>query len=105
MCVVNVRRIKPGTYEEFRRAWQPDPWPEALERVVISRNIEDPDEVCTIGYFAMSADDLDAFRDNPEFVVAETGRIARLAQYEEALLVNAIYELAEEVTAPSRPSS
>jgi hypothetical protein len=102
MCVVNVRRIKPGTYDEFRKAWQPDPWPDALERVVISRNIEDPDEVCSIGFFDMSAEELDAFRDDPEFVLSETSRIARLAQYELALLVNAIYEVTEEVTAPAQ---
>ena len=26
MCAVAVRRIKPDSYDEFRKAWQHDPW-------------------------------------------------------------------------------
>ena len=28
MCLVTVRRLKPDSYDEFRAAWTPDPWPE-----------------------------------------------------------------------------
>ncbi len=32
MCLVTVRQIKPGSYEDFRKAWQPDPWLPPLQR-------------------------------------------------------------------------
>jgi hypothetical protein len=101
MCMVSVRRIRSGAYEGFRRAWEPDPWPERLVRLSLSRNAEDPDEVCSIGYFDMTADEMEAMRDDPAVLVAESERLQRIAPFQETVLVNAVYEVAEELTAPS----
>jgi hypothetical protein len=98
MCLVTVRRIKPGSYEEFRKAWQPDPWPPQLKRAEILRNDEDPDEVTTIGYVDATPDELEAMRDQPEIVEGEIKRVERLAPFEERVIVNGIFELVEEVT-------
>jgi hypothetical protein len=38
MCAMAVRRIKPGSYEEFRKAWQHDPWLPRYERALVFRN-------------------------------------------------------------------
>jgi hypothetical protein len=101
MCMVSVRRIRAGAYDSFRDAWEPDPWPERLVRLALSRNTEDPDEVCSIGYFDMTAEEMDEMRDDPAILVAETERLQRIAPFQEAVLVNAVYEVAEELTAPS----
>ena len=50
LCTVTVRRLKPGTYDAFREAVQPQFWPAGLTNISVLRNQEDPDEVCTIGY-------------------------------------------------------
>lgn len=100
ICAMTVRRLKAGSYDDFRKAWQPDPWPEALVRVEIMRNQDDPDEVTSIGWLDLTLDELDALRDDPDFMAAEARRIARIAPHEEAVLVNAIYEVAEEVLPP-----
>lgn len=102
MCVISVRRITPGSYDDFRRAVVPDPWPERLVRLEISRNAEDPDEVCTIGYMDMSADELDELRDDPAFLQAETERLQRIAAFEEMVLVSSLYELADDIVRPGR---
>ena len=97
MCLVTVRQIKPGTYDDFRAAWQPDPWPHQLSRVEILRNDDDPDEVITIGYVDCTPEELEEMRDDPTILAGEARRLERIAPYEERVLVNSIFELVEDV--------
>ena len=97
MCLVTVRQLKPGTYEEFRRAWAPDPWPPQLARVEILRNDDNPDEVITIGYVDCTPEELEQMRDDPAILEAEAQRLQRITRYEERLVVNSVYELVEDV--------
>ena len=97
MCLVTVRQLKPGTYEEFRRAWAPDPWPPQLARVEILRNDDNPDEVITIGYVDCTPEELEQMRDDPAILEAEAKRLQRITRYEERLIVNSVYELVEDV--------
>jgi hypothetical protein len=101
MCLVTVRQLKPGSYEDFRRAWAPDVWPPQLQRVEVLRNDENPDEVMTIGYVDVSADELETMRDEPEVLQGEMRRLERIAQFEDQVLVNGIFELVEEVAPPA----
>lgn len=97
MCLVTVRQLKPGTYEEFRRAWAPDPWPQQLARVEILRNDDNPDEVITVGYVDCTPEELEQMRDDPAILQAEAERLQRITRYEERLIVNSVYELVEDV--------
>lgn len=97
MCLVTVRQLKPGSYDEFRAAWTPDPWPPQLARVEILRHDDDPDQVMTVGYMDMTADELDAMRDQEDVLAGEAARLARIAPFEEQVLVNGVFELVEEV--------
>ena len=100
MCLVTVRQLKPGSYDDFRAAWAPKPWPPQLSRVEVLRNDDDPDQVMTVGYMDVTADELDAMRDQPETLEGEAARLQRIAPFEERLLVNGIFELTEEVSPP-----
>ena len=100
MCLLTVRQITPGSFDDFRAAWHPDPWPPQLQRIEVLRNDNDPDEVTTIGYVDMTPAELDEMRDTPEVMEEESKRLERIAPFEEKLIVNAIYELVEEVRAP-----
>jgi hypothetical protein len=97
MCLVTVRQIKPGTYDDFRRAWQPDPWPDPLSRVEILRNNDDGDQVITIGYVDCSPEELEEMRDDPAILEGEARRLERIAPFEVRVLVNSIFELVEDV--------
>ena len=97
ICLVTVRQLKPGSYDEFRAAWKPDPWPEQLQRVEILRADDDPDQVTTIGYLDITADEMEALRDQPEILEGEAKRLERMAPFEERILVNSVFELVEEV--------
>jgi hypothetical protein len=100
MCAVAVRRIKPGSYEEFRRAWHHDPWLPGYEKALVMRNEDSPDQVLTMAFFDGTREEYDAARDDPETMVAEERRLRRIAEYEERVLLSAVYEVVEEVRPP-----
>ena len=65
--------------------------------VEVLRNDDDPDQVMTVGYMDVSADELEALRDQPETLAGEAARLQRIAPYEDAVLVNGIFALVEDV--------
>jgi hypothetical protein len=101
LCAVTIRSIKPGSFEAFRREWEPRPWPPELSRVVISRNEQDPDQVLTASFLDVEPEQFDALRDHPALLGAEEDRLARIASYEEALVFKGIFEIVEEISAPA----
>ena len=100
MCAVTVRQIKPGTYEEFRKAWEPDPWLPRLSNALVFRNEDNPDQVLTIGFFEADQEELDTVRDDPAVLTEEEQRLRRIADFEERVLLNGIYEMVEDVKPP-----
>lgn len=97
-AALTVRRLKPGTYDEWRRAWEPDEWPEGSQRAYILRNREDPDEVIAFGFFEA---DLASLRTDERFAEQQRVRFERMAQYVESTGADGIYEVVEEVTPSS----
>ncbi len=62
ICTLTARRLQPGTYEQFRAAWEPPqakddalrPWTEIYH----CRDVSDPDVVISFGLFDGSLDEL-----------------------------------------------
>lgn len=102
MCAVTLRQIKPGTYEQFRKAWEPDPWLPQLTNAVVFRSEDNPDLVLTIGYFDADMEALDAIRDDPAVLAEEDARLRRIAEFEEQVLLNGVFEFVEDVLPPGR---
>jgi hypothetical protein len=98
IVIVSVRRIKSGSYEDFRRAWEPDPWYPGLKRILISRGDEDPDEVLTVGYFDLSLEEFDQLRDSPDFLAQEEKRLRAMSEFEETLRMSEVYVVEEDIT-------
>jgi hypothetical protein len=96
-AALTVRRLKPGSYDEWRRAWEPAEWPEGAQRAYILRRVDDPDEVIAFGFFEA---DLGALRDDPRLQEEQTRRLEAMAPYVESTGADGIYEVVEEV----RPS-
>ena len=58
LVIFTARRLKPGAWEQFRRAWDPgDNPPPGFQRAYHARNIRDEDEVISFGLFDMTKDD------------------------------------------------
>lgn len=96
VCIVTVRKLKAGTYDEFRKAWEADEWPPSMTKAWIMRNEQDPDEVAAIAFFEGS-DDSDPMRRDPDRLASDEQRAARMAPFVESVSLSGMFRVVEEV--------
>jgi hypothetical protein len=94
-AALTVRRLKPGSYDDWRQAWLPDEWPKGSKKAYILRNVQDPDEVIAFGFFES---DLTALREDPSMRDQQKARFDRMAPHVESTGADGIYEVVEEVS-------
>jgi len=91
---LTVRKLKPGSYDDWRKAWEPDEWPEGSKGAYILRNVDDPDEVIAFGFYDL---DVEQMRGEPRLQEQQRGRFERMAPYVESTGADGVYEVVEEV--------
>jgi hypothetical protein len=98
LCFMTHRRLKPGGFEDFRKAWEPDQMPDALsERVYHVRSLKDPNEIVSFGLADISVEDLPRLREQLGGAEAEARRQERMAPFVEWTGVDGIFEVVEEL--------
>jgi heme-degrading monooxygenase HmoA len=96
IVMFSARRLKPGAFEQFRRAWDPGAEkPPGFQRAYHARNVRDEDEVISFGLFDMSIDDYHRWRADAD--AAETQRVDRLSAFVENDHVSGVYEVIDVV--------
>jgi hypothetical protein len=108
MCAVVVRRLKPGCYEQWREAWQPlgdDEWPRGMTRLWLGRGEDDPHVVAAWSLFDLDEAGLEALRDDPAWMTAESRRMERMAPFQEELITSSFFRVVEEVVPPAARTS
>jgi hypothetical protein len=97
-CALTVRKLKPGTYDEWRQAWWPESeaeeMPEGAE-VFIVRNLKDPDEIIAFGLFEGDLEEMRASMSEE----TEQKRQAAMAPYVESTGADGMYEVIERIGA------
>jgi hypothetical protein len=99
LCVLTHRRLKPGSYDAFRVAWQPDEWWPKFKHGYHLRSLDDPDEVVSFAFYDATAEEFEAIRDDPGWIVAEDRRLQRLAPLQLSMRIGGVYEVAEQIRA------
>ena len=98
IVMFSARRLKPGAWEQFRRAWDPgDEKPPGFQRAYHARNIRDEDEVISFGIFDMTIDDYRRWREEAD--ERETARVSKLSAFVENEYVSGVYEVIDELDA------
>src|ERR1700761_1913727 len=93
-----ARRLKPGAWEQFRRAWDPGgDKPPGFQRAYHARNIRDEDEVISFGLFDMTKDDYHSWREEAD--TPENRRVDALSAFVENEHVSGVYEVIDTVEA------
>jgi heme-degrading monooxygenase HmoA len=96
IVMLSARRLKPGAWEQFRRAWDPgDARPPGFQRAFHARNIRDEDEIVSFGLFDMSEEDYRRWRAEAD--ADETRRVDRLSAFVENEYVGGVYEVVDDV--------
>jgi heme-degrading monooxygenase HmoA len=90
------RRLKPGSWEQFRRAWEPQEgeMPEGVIAIYHARNVKDEDEVISFGIFDTDRDGISAVRGDEQ---AELKRQDAMAAFTKNVPLEGIYEVIEEI--------
>jgi len=96
LCVLTHRRLKPGTYDAFHSAWQPEDWWPSFTRGYHLRSLDDPDEVISFTFYAATMEEFEAIRDDPQWLASEERRLRRLAPLQVSMRIGGVYEVAEE---------
>lgn len=93
---LTVRKLKPGTYDDWRKAWEGDEeeMPEGVE-VYVLRNLKDPDEIIAFGMFEGDIEEMKSSFD----VEAEQKRHEAMAPYVESVGADGMYEVIERIGA------
>jgi heme-degrading monooxygenase HmoA len=97
IVMFSARRLKPGSWEQFRRAWEPEDGarPPGLQRAYHARNIRDEDEIISFGVFDMTEDQYRAWRAEAD--AQENHRISGLSAFVENDHVSGVYEVIDTV--------
>jgi hypothetical protein len=97
LCLLTIRRLKPGAHEQFTASWTPERWHGRFVRAYHVRNQDDPDEVITIGFFEGTPEEIDEMRDDPEWMAGEERRLRRIAPLEQSIVRSGVYEVVQEI--------
>jgi hypothetical protein len=91
LCAHTVRRLKPGSFDEFLEAFRPDEddLPAGWVRFHALRSLADENEVVTFGFFDGSLDELESSQASGDY----EQRRAAIEPYVDAVVANGIYDV------------
>jgi heme-degrading monooxygenase HmoA len=96
LCALTVRKLKPGALEDFKAAFMP---PEDMEappgwkQFYAVRNVADPDEIITFGFFDGTLEELRATQeDNTEY----DSRRAASDEFVESVGADGVFEILDQ---------
>jgi heme-degrading monooxygenase HmoA len=95
LCALTVRKLKDGSFEDFKQAFVPDDTsevPSGWKQFYALRNVNDENEVITFGFFDGSLDELRAGQSEGEY----DQRRAAADEFVESVGADGIYEIVEE---------
>jgi heme-degrading monooxygenase HmoA len=95
LCAMTQRKLKPGTYEDFRDAFVPGETVEAPEgwtRFYALRSVADEKEVITFGFFDGTLEELRAGQGDSDY----DERRAAADEFVESVGVDGLFEVVDE---------
>jgi heme-degrading monooxygenase HmoA len=96
LVMFTARRLKPGSWEQFRRAWDPgEEKPPGFRQAYHARNIRDEDEVISFGLFDMTEDEYRSWRGQAD--AEENKRVDSMSDFVENEHVAGVFEVIEVV--------
>ncbi len=96
LCAHTVRRLKPGTFDQFAEAFMPreDEAPAGWVRFHMLRGLADENDVVTFGFFDGTLEELERSQDDADY----GRRREAIDPLVDAVIVNGVYEIVATVT-------
>src|SRR5919106_669070 len=97
ICALSVRTLQAGTFDDFRQAFMSaldsDNPPEGWVRFNMVRNVDNPDEVVTFGFFDGTVEELRGMAAQDE---SRAAQLEAIKPYVAAVGADGLYEVVEE---------
>jgi hypothetical protein len=97
ICTLTARRLKPGTYEDFRATWDPSAAPAEVigrwKRIYHVRDLNDENVVISFGMFDGSEQELREMQAR----MGRSDQVSRVQPLVEEVLLDGAYEVIEEI--------
>jgi len=94
ICFLSARRLRPGAYDDFRRAWEPERWPPEAIRAYHLRGKDDENLVVSFGFYEGTLADRDRIRDGHG---GDEARLRRIGEHVEEIVLEGAFEVIDEV--------
>lgn len=103
LCAHTIRRLKPGTFDQFARTFGPpqDADPGSWVRFHLLRSLADEDEVITFGFFDGSLEEMERSQDE----LGYADQKAAIASLVQEVAANGVYEVAVSRVADETPAA
>ena len=103
LCAHTVRRLRPGTFDQFRAAFMPhaDDAPAGWVRFHMLRGLSDRDEVVTFGFFEGTLEELERSQDAADY----GSRRDAIDPLVETVIANGVYEIVESLVVAGEASA
>src|SRR5215813_11639008 len=100
LCAHTVRRLKPGTFDQFREAFRPpsEDQPPGWVRFYMLRGPDE--EVVSFGFFDGSPEELERSQRNADYY----SRREAIEPFVEAVIANGVYEVVASWSAEAAPA-
>lgn len=97
LCAHTVRRLRPGTFEQFAETFRPDrdDPPPGWVRFNMLRSLADEDEVVTFGFFDGTMEELERSQESGGY----EERVRAVDSFVESVVANGVYEIVVDWTA------
>ena len=98
ICALTVRKLKPGTFDEFRVAFMGEESTEGMpagSQFFMVRTSKDPDEVICFGLFDGTADELKGSSAYDEY----DDQLKKIEPFIDSIGADGLYEVVEHETA------
>jgi heme-degrading monooxygenase HmoA len=97
LCAHTVRRLKPGTFDQFTEKFSPPEGsdaPAGWVRFHVLRGLHDENEVVTFGFFEGTLEELEAGQRDAGY----EERRASVDEYVDSVVANGVYEVVKTYT-------
>lgn len=105
LCFLTERHLKPGSFDAFRAAWEPDDGPEPPPEFIRAyhvRNVDDPDHVLSFGFFDGGRDLVERYRADDGLRATREEQLARINEHVDSIGTDSIFEVVEEYVPAGR---
>ncbi len=100
-CALSVRKIKEGSWEEFRKGWDVEEHggdhPPFIKQIFHVRSVDDPNMIVSMGIAEGDGEEIRSFMQQPLWRDLDAKRQAAMDPWVEETIVDGVFQVIDEI--------